>query len=107
MIFDENLLKLFTGRNRKVSLSFHAVLIFLDLTAAAAFFWAKHHLDAHNKQWPVVQPVVDCAGASVFDQLASDLALEGSVFTGMLVNLLCCWTREVQAKAVKFITCCI
>jgi len=69
-------------------------LIFLDLTAAA-FFWAKHYSDA---QWPVVQPVVECASASVFDQLVSDLALEGPLLTGMLVNLLCCWTREVKGK---------
>jgi hypothetical protein len=50
---------------------------------------------------------VECASAAVFDHLANDLALEGSLLTGMLVNLLCYWTREVQAKGVKFIICCI
>ena len=107
MIFDENLLKVnYWVKQKNISLCYHTVLIFFGLIAAA-FLWAKCHLDAHNKQWPVVQPVVECASASVFDYLASDLALEGSLLIGMLVNLLCCWTREVQGTGVKFIVCCI
>jgi hypothetical protein len=61
---------------------FYAVWIFLAL-AAAAFLWTKCHLDTHNKQWQVV---VQCAGMSVFEQMASHLALGGLMFTGVLMT---------------------
>jgi len=58
MICDANLLKVNYWVKHNISLCFLAVLIFLDLTAAA-FLWAKHYLDAHIKEWPVGQPVVE------------------------------------------------